>query len=75
MPIKSYLAIPHEGQKEKLSSAISAFPECEVIPSENNEVLIILTETPEENEDKALFEKLTGLPALKHLNLVSAFSE
>ena len=41
MPIKSYLAHPHEGKKEELIVAISALTECEVIPAENIAVSLI----------------------------------
>ena len=74
MPIKSYLAIPLKGQKENLQREIDSFPECEVIPSENKEVLVVLTETADEKEDKKLFEKLHALNNLQLLTLVSAFS-
>lgn len=39
MPIKSYLAIPKEGQQEILQQEISQFDSCEVTSSENKNVL------------------------------------
>ena len=74
MPIKSYLAIPKEGQKEQLQKDISQLGDCEVTPSENKNVLVILTETANDKEDKDLFKKLNGLENLQLLTLVSAFS-
>ena len=58
MPIKSYLAIPSEGQKDDLQQDISKLLECEVIPSENKDVLVVLTETVNDEEEKKLFKKL-----------------
>ena len=75
MPIKSYLVVPHKGQKEQLIEELKAYPECEVTSADNKEVLILLTETPNEEEDKSLFKKLNDLKNLQLLTLVSAFSE
>ena len=75
MPIKSYLVLPQEGQKEKLQKQINAFPECEATSSDNKDVLVVVTDTLDGKADKVLFEKLSALPGLKHLNLVAAFSE
>ena len=75
MPVKSYLVIPLEGQKEKLLAELAKLPSCETLPAENKDVLVVVTDTPNEEEDKKLFNQLTLLSGLKHLNLVSAFSE
>ena len=74
MPIKSYLAIPKEGQKETLQQEISQFDSCEVTSSENKNVLVILTDTVSDKEDKKLFSQLNDLENLQLLTLVSAFS-
>ncbi len=74
MPIKSYLAIPKKEQKDKLKDEINQLGQCEVTPSDNREVLIVVTETEDEKADKKLFEKLSGLESLQLLTLVSAFS-
>lgn len=74
MPIKSYLAIPKEGQKEALQRAIANFPQCEVSMSENKNVLIIITETANEEADKALLLQLNQQDSMQLLTLVSAFS-
>jgi len=75
MPIKSYIAIPQEGKKEQLKQDIFNLSDCEIIPSENKNVLVVITETVDEKEDKKLFEQLNGLDNLQLLTLVSAFSD
>ena len=75
MPVKSYLVIPAEGRKEPLKKEIEALQGCEVTPAENRSLLVVLTETESEEEDKALFEKLNTLADLQLLTLVSAFSD
>ena len=57
MPIKSYLAHPHEGKKEELIKAISTIAECEVIPAENKDVLVVVTETDSKIQEENLKEK------------------
>lgn len=74
MPIKSYLAHPHEGKKEELSRAIASLEYCEVLPAENKEVLVLVTETETESEDILLKEKLDAIDSLKLLALVSGFN-
>mgnify|MGYP006902826211 CR=1 FL=1 len=63
-----------EGQKTQLEQIISDLPDCEVFPSENKDVLVVITETPNNKQDKKLFQQLNGLPELQMLTLVSAFS-
>ena len=73
MPIKSYLAHPHEGKKNELIEAISALKQCEVIPAENHDVLVIVTETEDREEEDQLKENLETIPSLKMLAMVSGF--
>lgn len=74
MPIKSYLAHPHHGQKDSLIKELSALKNCEVIPAENKDVLIVVTETNDETEDSDLKEKIETISSLKLLALVSGFN-
>ncbi|MGG8494969.1 hypothetical protein ACQY1Q_01015 [Tenacibaculum sp. TC6] len=74
MPIKSYLAHPHEGKKEELLRAISELHECEVLPAENKEVLILVTETENKEDEEILQQKLEAISSLKLLAMVSGFN-
>ena len=74
MPIKSYLAHPLEGKKEELHQAISLLNGCEIIPAENKNVLIVVTETKDDAEDKNLKESIETIKSLKLLALVSGFN-
>lgn len=74
MPIKSYLALAHENQLEALRSELLDLG-CEVIPSENKDVLVVVTDVPSQAEDEVLLERLQGLAHLRHLTLVSAFED
>lgn len=74
MPIKSYLAHPHQGKKEELQKALAIISGCEIIPAENKNVLIVVTDTIDDDTDKNLKESIENLPSLKLLALVSGFN-
>jgi nitrate reductase NapAB chaperone NapD len=69
MPIFSYIAFPKQGQKEKLINDLAALEYCEVTPSENKTVLILVTDTPDEEIEKKLQKKLNTLSSLESLGM------
>ena len=74
MPIKSYLALPLGGRKEELISALRSLNQCEVEPANNEDVLALVTDTPNQKEDDILKEKIEAISSLKLLSLVSGFN-
>jgi len=74
MPIKSYLVHPHIGQKNELTEILSKMDQCEVLPAENKNIVVLVTETDTDQEDEQLKEKLEMIPSLKLLALVSGFN-
>ncbi len=74
MPIKSYLAHPHMGKKSELIEALSSINECEVIPAQNEDLLIVVTDTQDKIEEDILKEKLDAIESLKLLAMVSGFN-
>lgn len=74
MPIKSYLAHPHEGKKDILIKALSQIEHCEVVPATNKDVLIVITDTQSKLEEEQLKEKLEAIDSLKLLAMVSGFN-
>ena len=74
MPIKSYLAHAMQGKKDELMKALSAMNQCEVVPAENQDILALVTDTPNEKEEEILKEKIESLKSLKLLSLVSGFN-
>ena len=69
MPIFSYLAYPVPGAKQQLIDDLADLDFCEVTPSENEEVLILVTDTPDEQTEKKLQEKLEALKSLESLGM------
>ena len=73
MPIMSYLAYPEAGKLKALERRLSQLPECDVIPSENEELLVLVTETSNKQEEEQLQKKLEQIPTLQCLAMVSGF--
>lgn len=73
MSIKSYLAHPHDGKKSELIEALSNLDNCEVIPAENKDLLILVTDTDDKLEDENLKERIEAIESLKLLAMVSGF--
>lgn len=73
MPIKSYLAHPHDGKKDSLIKEVSNIAGCEIFPAQNKDVLVIVTETDNKIQEEILKEKLDAINSLKLLAMVSGF--
>lgn len=74
MPIKSYLAHPQDGKKEVLMEALSKIDNCEVIPAENKDLLIVITDTESQIDDEKIKESIEAIKSLKLLAMVSGFN-
>ncbi len=75
MPVKSYIAFPRVGMKEQLIEVLKKTPHCEVMPALNKDVLVLVTDTADDQEEEALRQILYGIKELAHLNLVSGYSD
>ncbi len=75
MPVFGYLAIPEQGALERLVEQLSALPHCEVIPADNKEVLILVTDAPNDAEEKKLQNTLKQLDALQSLSMTFGYND
>jgi nitrate reductase NapAB chaperone NapD len=69
MPVFSYLAYPKRGSKEQLIKDLAALDYCEATPADNEEILILITDTPDEDQEKILQKKLKSLKSLESLGM------
>jgi nitrate reductase NapAB chaperone NapD len=69
MPVFSYLAYPKRGAKEQLLKDLAALDYCEATPADNEEILILVTDTPDGDKEKALQKKLNKLNSLESLGM------
>ena len=69
MPVFSYLAYPKQGAKQDLLNDLSALAYCEATPADNQNILILITDTPDEETEKSLQKKLKQLKSLESLGM------
>jgi len=75
VPIKSYIAWPTPGKAQELQADLLQIPGCEVLPAGNRELLLLLTDTPGEPEEKVLTATLEQIKTLQCLSLVAAVTD
>ena len=75
MPIKSYLVFPLEGKKGDVQSKLSELGSCEVFPAENNELLVLVTDTTSQQEDESVTTAISQIQEIKHFSLVAGFND
>ena len=75
MPIFSYLAIPMSGAKESLCAELADLKYCQVIPATNQDVVVLVTDTPDETTEEALQGTLKTLQSLQSLSLAFGYDE
>jgi len=69
MPVFSYVAIPRAGAKDTLSEELGAIEYCEVTPAENDEVLLLVTDSPDQGAEERLQVSLKALTSLDSLHM------
>ena len=74
MPILSYLVLPQSGAMDQLCTDLSAMECCEIIPSDNQEVVVLVTDTPDEETEKTLQKTLKQLPSLQSISMTFGHS-
>lgn len=75
MPIFSYLAIPKDGARDVLCAELANIEHCQIIPADNREVVVLVTDTPNESVEKKLQKKLKSLECLHSLSLSFGYNE
>jgi hypothetical protein len=75
MPVMSYLVYPVKGAKQKLLEELTAMEYCEPVAALNEEILILVTDTPDENQEKSLMDRIRQLKSLQSLNMTSGFTD
>ena len=67
MPVCSYLVIPEAGAGDRVRRDLEALPECDVVAAENQDVLILVTDTvglAEEERLRVSVEAMDGIQTL-----------
>ncbi|HSG07832.1 MAG TPA: chaperone NapD [Longimicrobiales bacterium] len=69
MPVCGYVVVPRPGEKERLRAALARIHECEVVPAENAEILLLVTSADTTREDERLRRQVEELPGVQALLL------
>jgi nitrate reductase NapAB chaperone NapD len=69
MPVISYLALPKPGQMKQMCADLARMEHCEIIPADNQEVAILVTDTPDEQTEHRVLEELKRLSSLQSLSM------
>lgn len=67
MAVCSYLVFPVAGESEAVHAELAAMPGCDVVPSTNRDVLMLITDTPGRREDDRLRTTLEHMPGIEAL--------
>jgi hypothetical protein len=73
MPINSYLAYPVKGRRDALAETLRALEGCQIIPAVNRDLLVVVTDTPDEVAEEALQGALGRTEFLEGLALVAGY--
>jgi NAD(P)-dependent dehydrogenase (short-subunit alcohol dehydrogenase family) len=74
VPIKSYLAHAIAGRRDELAQHLGALASCAVLPATNHDVVVLVTDTPDEAAEEALGRALARAPGLQCLTLVAGLA-
>ena len=69
MPVFSYLAQPLPGAKKDLLEELGRVANCEIVPSDNEDVLVLVTDTPDQKAEEQLQEKIRERKSLQCLSM------
>ena len=75
MPVLSYIAIPRSGAKNELLKVLNSIQFCEAFPADNEDILILVTDTPDKNTDKELHAQLNNLSTLESLSMTFGYND
>ncbi len=75
MPIISYLATPMQGEKSTLLNRLQSMEHCEAFGADNKDLIILVTDTPNETTEKELQQQLKHLSSLQNLSMAYGHAE
>jgi nitrate reductase NapAB chaperone NapD len=73
MPVKSYLVFPKNGEAAQVIEKLERL-RCEVLPADNREVIVLVTDSDSEKEDEQFLEALKEDENIQHISLIAGFN-
>ena len=75
MPVLSYIAIPASGAKNDLLQSLNAIQFCEAFPADNQDILILVTDTPNDKTEKELQAQFKDMENLQSLSMTFGYND
>ena len=75
MPVLSYIALPASGAKDDLLQSLNAIQFCEAFPADNQEILVLVTDTPDDKTEKELQAQLKDMENLQSLSMTFGYND
>ncbi|MEQ8331533.1 MAG: chaperone NapD [Longimicrobiales bacterium] len=69
MPICSYVVVPADGARGAVAASLASLPGCDVVPAENADLLLLVTETDDLDAEAALRTRIEAMPEVRGLVL------
>ena len=69
MPVCSYLVYPEEGKAASLLNHLNTLPCCEATKADNEDLIILITETDSKQDDEFLQNTLKEIPEITGMAL------
>jgi nitrate reductase NapAB chaperone NapD len=73
MGVRSFLVYTAPGAKDTVARVLQAEPFCEVYPAENRDVVVAVSDLPDQAAEEAFDERLTSIPGVVHVALVAGY--
>ena len=73
MPIFSYLVHPKPGAKQQLLEALSEIDHCEVMPAGNQDLMVLVTDTPDDTTEEKLQKQINGLEFIQDMSMTFGY--
>ncbi len=75
MPILGYIAIPRSGEKNNLLLELNLLQHCEAYAADNEDVLILVTDTPDKEAEGKLQLHFKNIPYLESLSMTFGYND
>ncbi len=69
MPVCSYVVFPQRGKAQEVARRLSQIPNCEVVPAENQALMILVTDTETAADEQALQQRLSSIEDIECMAL------
>ncbi len=75
MPIFSYVVIPEKGAMDAMCTDLASLDYCEVIRSDNKNIAVLVTDTPDDASEKNLQKQLKNIKTLQSFSMTFGYND